>query len=73
MTCSRSTIEAHAAALLAIGANNRGPPFSVARVAGDQIADLCGEDVDGPAFLLTAGSDLVSPHRQMTVVLADPT
>ena len=65
---SQSTVEAQAAA---IGAN--GGAVSVARVAGDQVRDLCGMDVAGPAFLLTTGTELWLPHRQMTVVLAGPT
>lgn len=69
---SQSTIEAQAAAVLARGANGRGPVVSVARVDGDQVGDLCGADVDGPAFLLTAGSAVGSP-RQVTIVLAGPT
>jgi len=59
-------------ALLAIRAGDRQPLFSVARVAGDQVGDLCGQRVDGPAYLVTTGSALAPPHRQLTVVLAGP-
>ena len=64
-SATQFTVEVEAAAVLTGVA-----PVSLARVAGDQIGQLCGETVPGLAFLATIGSELRLPHRQSTVVLA---
>jgi hypothetical protein len=67
-------MEAEAAtALSGVIATQRASVFSVSRVDGNQLLELCSTAVDRPAYLVTFPSAPPSGPRQMTVMLAgDP-